>query len=76
MHSSKISKKGQIVIPQEIREKLKIDPGDTLLITTIGNRISIEKEENPKSLPKMVDILMKGKSFPQNLIKSLRDEWE
>lgn len=76
MHSSKISKKGQIVIPSEIRAKLKILPGDTLIITNVGNRIYIEKEDQSANTPPLVEILKQGKPFPTHLVKILRDEWE
>jgi AbrB family looped-hinge helix DNA binding protein len=74
MFTSKISKKGQIVIPKEIREKLKIAPGETLIISQVDDRIFIDKESN-QPLPKMVDILKLGKPFPPNLVQSLREEW-
>ena len=74
MLSSKISKKGQIVIPRQIREKLKIKPGDVLYFTQIGDRIYIEKDKSD-SLPRMVEILKRGKPFPSRLIQNLRDEW-
>jgi AbrB family looped-hinge helix DNA binding protein len=38
MLTAKISSKGQIVIPKEVRERLKIDPGTCF-------RVRIEKDE-------------------------------
>jgi AbrB family looped-hinge helix DNA binding protein len=75
MYTSKISKKGQIVIPRQIREKLQIKPGDELIFTQVGDRVYIEKEMGD-NLPKMVDILKRGKPFAPNLIQALREEWE
>ncbi|MCF2138546.1 MAG: AbrB/MazE/SpoVT family DNA-binding domain-containing protein [Candidatus Lokiarchaeota archaeon] len=74
MLTSKISKKGQIVIPRQIREKLNIKAGDVLHFYQVGNRIYIEKDKSD-SLPRMVEILKRGKPFAPRLIKNLRDEW-
>ena len=75
MLTSKISKKGQIVIPRQIREKMNIQPGDELQFNQIGDRIYIEKEKSD-ALPKTVDILKRGKRFAPQLVQNLRDEWE
>lgn len=74
MVSSKISKKGQIVIPRKIRENLEIKPGDELIFTQVGQKIYIEKEKSD-SLPSMVEILKRGKPFAPKLIQKLREEW-
>ena len=42
----KVSEKGQIAIPREIREKLKINQGDELVVIQNGGRILIEKSLN------------------------------
>ncbi|BAB67297.1 AbrB/MazE/SpoVT family DNA-binding domain-containing protein [Sulfurisphaera tokodaii] len=39
----KVYKKGIIVIPKEIREKIGIKEGDILELTVNGNKIDIEK---------------------------------
>jgi len=39
MNTVKISPKYQVVIPKEIREKLKLRPGQKLQILEFGNRI-------------------------------------
>ncbi len=75
MSTSKISKKGQIVVPKHIRDKLKIQPGEKLIFNQVGERVYIEKE-NAQTLPTMIDILKRGKPFPPQLIKKLRDEWD
>jgi AbrB family looped-hinge helix DNA binding protein len=75
MLTSKISKKGQIVIPRQIREKLNIKAGDELKFNQVGDRIYIEKGSQ-NDLPKLVDILKRGKPFPPRLVQNLRDEWQ
>lgn len=42
---TKISTKGQVVIPNEIRKKLNIDPGDTLQIEEVNGLIVLKRIE-------------------------------
>ncbi|QGA55260.1 AbrB/MazE/SpoVT family DNA-binding domain-containing protein [Sulfolobus sp. E5-1-F] len=42
-HKVKVYKKGIIVIPKEIREKLGIKEGDIIELVVNGDKISIEK---------------------------------
>ena len=44
----KVTRKSQITIPQEIREKLGIKEGDLLCIDIEGDRIVIEKPKDLK----------------------------
>lgn len=73
MNVGKMSKKGQIVIPKEIREKFGIRPGDAVIFDIQGNKIIIEKIEE-----KMSDILEKSKPVENSLEfqRRLREEWE
>ncbi len=41
----KISDKGQISIPKDIREELKLKEGETLILITDGERIVLEKKD-------------------------------
>jgi len=43
MQAVKVLPKGQITLPKEIREKLDIREGDTLLMDTDGLRATIKK---------------------------------
>ncbi|MCK4282191.1 MAG: AbrB/MazE/SpoVT family DNA-binding domain-containing protein [Candidatus Lokiarchaeota archaeon] len=54
---SKITKKGQITIPIDIRKNLKIKQGDFLAITTENDYILIKKVK----LPSLKDIFSEGK---------------
>ena len=39
---ARINENGRIVIPAEIRQKLEINPGDTLYLTAEGDTLKIE----------------------------------
>jgi len=73
MNVGKMSKKGQIVIPKEIREKFGIKPGDTVIFKIQGNKVIIEKIQE-----KMSEILKNSKPVEYSDVfqKKLRDEWE
>jgi len=44
---SKVSVKSQTVLPREVREKLRVNPGDRLRYIIDDKGIRIEKDENP-----------------------------
>ena len=66
-----MSKKGQIVIPKEIRENFGIQPRDALIFDIQEDKIVIEKIEE-----KMTDILENSKPVENSIEfqKKLRDE--
>lgn len=39
----KVSSKGQIVIPQSLRKKMGLHPGDTLVLARYGNALILKK---------------------------------
>lgn len=45
---TKISSKGQLVIPQEIRERLKVREGNLFIVTDQDDSICLKKIELPK----------------------------
>jgi AbrB family looped-hinge helix DNA binding protein len=73
MNVGKMSKKGQIVIPKEIREKFGIKPGDAVIFKIQGDKVVLEKIQE-----KMSEILINSKPVEKSLDfqKKLRDEWE
>ena len=73
MNVGKMSKKGQIVIPKEIREKFGIMPGDAVIFKIQGNKVVIEKIQE-----KMSEILKNSEPVENSLDfqRKLREEWE
>jgi len=67
----KVSDKGQIAIPQVIREKAGIDRGDELVIIQTGGKILLEKSQ--KISNRMKDDFKDIISFSE---KSLKDVWD
>ena len=60
------------MIPQEIRKRFGIKPGDAIIFRIEGNKVVLEKIRD-----KMSDILMNSKPVEKSLEfqKKLRDEW-
>ena len=50
MQTVRVSPKFQIVIPKELRDRLKLRPGQDLVIYEIGGQLRLEYPRNPKSL--------------------------
>jgi len=46
MKRVKVSRSYQITIPAEVRKMLKIEIGDILSVSVVGNKIVLEKVEN------------------------------
>ena len=44
---TKMSSKGQVVIPQDIREKIGLNEGETLVVSVQDDLIVLKKLENP-----------------------------
>jgi len=42
---SRLSSKGQVTIPVEIREKLRLEPGDTVIYEIEGDRAVLRRAE-------------------------------
>jgi AbrB family looped-hinge helix DNA binding protein len=70
----KVSQKGQIAIPQEIRESMKIAQGDELILIQAGDKLLIEKSCNVEKMfsDDMKDIL----KFNQFALKEIWDNKE
>ncbi len=54
MQTVKVSPKFQVVIPKELRERLKLRPGQDLNIYEIDGQIRLEYPRKPKSLRGLV----------------------
>jgi len=66
----KVSEKGQIAIPQAIREKMGIEQGDELIMFQVDGKILIEKTK--KTEEKMKDDFKDILKFNE---MSLREVW-
>ncbi|MFH1210140.1 MAG: AbrB/MazE/SpoVT family DNA-binding domain-containing protein [archaeon] len=66
----KVSEKGQIAIPQEIRENLGINKGDNLIMIQIDGKLLLEKAQKAES--KMQDDFKDILKFSE---KSLKEVW-
>ncbi len=53
----KVGKKGEIVIPAQVRKRLNIVPGEELSLTESGNRIEI--------IPKQKDVLKRWRKLAE-----------
>jgi AbrB family looped-hinge helix DNA binding protein len=51
---TKLSSKGQIVIPSEIREKLNLEEGNLLIVSDRDNSICLKKLELPNDHPNLL----------------------
>ena len=73
---SKIGKKGQIVIPKEIRDKLHIKPNDIFNFQVQSRTILIKKVPDTDD-ESLIEILKKSKKFPNSseFVAQLRNEW-
>jgi len=73
MNVGKMSKKGQIVIPKEIRERFEIKPGDAVIFKIQGDKVIMEKIKE-----RMSEILKNSKPIENSLKfqEKLRNEWE
>ena len=64
MELTKISSKGQLVIPQTIRDKLKIEEGEVLVVSTKDDLIILKKIKNPMEEEDMKTLI------------EIKDAWE
>jgi len=72
----KVSEKGQIAIPAEIREKAGISRGDSLIIMQEDGKIMIEKESK-KLKDDFADLLRHSEAVAEKLWRNKEDEvWD
>lgn len=72
----KVSDKGQIAIPADVREKAGIHRGDNLIIVQEDSKIMIEKESK-KLKDDFVDLLKHSESVAEELWRNKEDEiWD
>ena len=71
----KITSKGQITIPKEIRDMLCVSGGDKILFENIDGNIVLKKAEE-RDLISILDQIRPMKKSTIKLIKELRNEWD
>ncbi len=72
---SVLSEKGQITIPKEIRDRLRLVQGDRLMFEIKDDQIIIKKTQTNK----VSEILDKQKPWSEPSVifqRELRDEWD
>ena len=60
---TKVSDKGQVVIPKEIRDKLKFTEGSKLLVIATEDAVVLQRIETVAGKMRMKDILEKVRSI-------------
>jgi len=75
---TKISSKGQITIPKEIREYLKVKPGDKVKFEIVNGKVVLEALKKPSESMKGIGIKVKEKLriTASDLIYKMRQENE
>jgi AbrB family looped-hinge helix DNA binding protein len=61
IYHSRLSSKGQLVIPVEVRERLKPAPGTEFTITEDGGRLIIEERRNAFEAIRKLRGILKGR---------------
>ncbi|MBT8477556.1 MAG: AbrB/MazE/SpoVT family DNA-binding domain-containing protein [Gemmatimonadetes bacterium] len=46
--TTKLSSRGQVVIPEEIRKRLRLEPGDQFVVVGEGNVVILQTVEPPR----------------------------
>ena len=74
MAVSKITSKGQITIPQQVRKKLGVGPGDKVEFRELNGKFVVEKIIDHSPFDKYVGYLKKKRGRePDVIIEELRD---
>lgn len=73
MYRAKITSKGQLTLPKELREKLGLKPGDYLEIKETKKGYVLEKDLDEQRFRKYVGLL-KNEGDSDRITKELRGE--
>lgn len=71
----RVTQKGQVTIPKDIREELGIKPGSSVRFRVVEGKCLMEKEVKESKIDKWVGYL-KGTKRTDELIEELRGEVE
>ncbi len=73
MSTTKITTKGQVTVPKQVRERMGLRPGDELEFIEVNGVYSIKKSLTPNPLKKYRSYLKKLTGFdPDNLVQEMR----
>ena len=75
---TKMSSKGQVVIPGNIREKLELSEGEVLAVSSKDNMIVLKKIENPaeeEDLRTFSEIKKSWKEVSEGKFKKMKSEY-
>ena len=67
METTKLSEKGQIVIPKDFREKMGLKPGSRFLVIAAEDSIILQRIEVVKQKMAVDDLLSKARGLADNL---------
>ena len=73
MHEVKLSSKNQIVIPREIRNVLRVQAGDRLLVVARGDTVILLRK--PKQYAKAIAGMARG-LYPPDYLDRERNSWQ
>ncbi len=62
---TKVSDKGQVVIPKEIRDKLQFAPGTKLIVVATNDAVILQRIENVAGKMRMKDIMDVARSITE-----------
>lgn len=69
---TKVTSKGQVVIPQEIRKELDLDEGSQLVVSRSGDLVLMKKIAIPDPKKEFDDLVKWGKKFAKE--KGIKSE--
>ncbi len=65
VETTKLSEKGQVVIPKDFREMMKLKPGNRLLVIATDDAIILQRIEVVKHKIEVKEILKKAKNITE-----------
>jgi len=75
MAVAKITSKGQITIPQTVRQRLGVKPGDKVEFIEINNKFFLKKKVEQSPFAKYLGYLQKKQGEnPDTIVKKLRGQ--
>jgi antitoxin PrlF len=72
---TKVTRKYQITIPQEVRKKVGVEVGDEFKVSAKGENIILEKSSEPRDLLSFAGCWNEYPEDPEEFMKDLRKLW-